>query len=74
MHPNELYADISIIVNCLVFFCMSIGKTFRYDWIRANSLNEFAKDMKFRPVKVAKILDTVIQQVDREAVLLDIQH
>ncbi len=48
-------------------FAMSIGKTFRYDRIGANSLNEFAKDMKFRPVKVAEILDTIIRRVDREA-------
>jgi len=48
-------------------FAMSIGKTFRHDRISATSFNEFAKDMKFRPVKVAEILETIIQRVDQEA-------
>lgn len=48
-------------------FAMSIGKTFRYDRISATSFTEFAKDMKFRPVKVAEILDTIIQRVDQKA-------
>ncbi len=55
-------------------FAMSIGKTFRHDRISATSFNEFAKDMKFRPVKVAEILDTIIQQVDQEAPSLLSDH
>jgi serine/threonine protein kinase HipA of HipAB toxin-antitoxin module len=42
---------------------MSVGKTFRYDRIGANSLTEFAKDMKFRPVKVAEILQDMLMDV-----------
>lgn len=48
-------------------FAMSIGKTFRHDRINANAFNEFSKDMKFRPVKVAEIVDTIIQRVDQKA-------
>jgi serine/threonine-protein kinase HipA len=55
-------------------FAMSIGKTFRHDRISATSFNEFAKDMKFRPVKVAEILDTIIQQVDQKAPSLLSDH
>jgi serine/threonine-protein kinase HipA len=55
-------------------FAMSIGETFRHDRISAKSFTEFAKDMKFRPVKVAEIIDTTIQLVDREVPGLLSEH
>lgn len=45
-------------------FAMSIGRTYRYDRVGAHAFKVFAGDMKFRPGKLAEIMDTVIQPTD----------
>ena len=55
-------------------FAMSIGKASKHENIKARSYKDFARDMGFRPSKVAEILNSIIEKVHEEASVLFSEH
>ena len=55
-------------------FAMAIGQTYRFDRIKDHSLKNFAKDMNFRPKKLACLTDEMIQAVDKALIPLFNDH